>query len=257
MDIRVSDKTLLDLLKPARPDAGEPSEQSDTRVHDVWRDGVPDYLLKVYNWAYVDPKWVAMLDRRIVVRTLLFGNDVRLMRIYLDEIRAGMKVWQVAHVYGDLVQRVAARVGPSGVFHLSDITPIQIEHGRRKLVGFPWARVIRADAATFDSGTEYDLICSFFLLHEVPDDKKGQIVDHLLERLPPGGKALFVDYHRPAWWQPVRWILKGVNAALEPFADALWRHEIRDYASRPERFAWRKRTFFGGTYQVVAVERAG
>jgi len=257
MDIKVKDKTLLDLFKPERLVAFESAAPSGMRARDIWHDDVPDYLVRVYDWAYVDPKWVDLLDRDIVVRVLLFGNDARLMRIYLDEIRPGMKVWQVAHVYGDLVQRAAARVGSTGEFHLTDITPIQIEHGRRKLAAFPWASVTRADAATFDSGTDYDLICSFFLLHEVPDEKKRQIVNHLLDRLPPGGKALFVDYHRPAWWQPVRWILKGANAWLEPFADALWRHQILDYASHPECFTWRKRTYFGGTYQTVWVERSG
>lgn len=255
MDIKVKDETLLGLLRPERGTESGPVDQSKGSARRHWYDGVPDYLIDVYDWAYVDPKWATWLDRSIVVRLLLFGNDVRLMRHYLDAIQPGMKVWQVAHVYGDLVQRVAARVGPGGEFHLTDITPIQIEHGRTKLAAFPWAKVIRADAATFDSGTDYDLICSFFLQHEVPEEKKRQIVDHLLECPPPGGKALFVDYHRPAWWQPVRWILKGVNAWLEPFADALWRHEIRDYASHAERFAWRQHTFFGGTYQAVWAER--
>lgn len=255
MDIKVKDETLMGLLRPERRADFEPAGQSRGRAHHCWYDGVPDYLVDVYDWAYVDPTLAGWLDHRMVVRLLLFGNDARLMRIYLDAIRPGMKVWQVAHVYGDLVQRVAARVGPGGEFHLTDITPIQIEHGRNKLAAFPWAKVIRADAATYDSGTDYDLICSFFLLHEVPEEKKRQIVDHLLECLPPGGTALFVDYHRPAWWQPVRWILKGVNAWLEPFADALWQHEIRDYAGHAEHFAWRQHTFFGGTYQAVWVER--
>lgn len=257
MDTKATDKTLLALIKPDRLVAFEPAGQANGHGYDDWYAGVPDYLVDVYDWAYVNPKRVALLDRPIVVRLLLFGNDDRLMRTYLDEIRPGMKVWQVAHVYGDLVQRVAARVGPAGAFHLTDVTPIQVEHGRRKLACFPWARAFRGDAATFDSGMDYDLVCSFFLLHEVPDEKKCEIVDHLLGRLPPGGKALFVDYHRPAWWQPVRWILKWVNATLEPFADALWRHEIRDYASHPERFTWRKCTFFGGVYQVVRVEHGG
>ena len=255
VDIKVKDETILDLLKPVRA-AFEISEQPITRVIDEWHDDVPDYLVKVYDWAYITPKWVDLLDRNTVVRFLLFGNDKRLMRCYLDEIKPGMKVWQVAHVYGDLVRHVAARVGHTGEFHLTDITPIQIEHGGNKLAAFPWARVIRADAGTYDSGADYDLICSFFLLHEVPDEKKRQIVDHLLEMLPPGGKALFVDYHRPAWWQPVRWVLKCVNVWLEPFADGMWRHEIQDYASCPERFTWCKHTFFGDTYQIVSVERA-
>ena len=69
------------------------------------------------------------------------------MRAYLNEIKEGMRVWQIAHVYGDLVTRAAKKVGPKGLFHLTDVTPIQIEHGTRKLAGMDWAKVIRSDAA--------------------------------------------------------------------------------------------------------------
>lgn len=222
---------------------------------DFYYEGVPDYMTEVYDWAYVNPARVRLLDRNIVVRTLLFANDQRLMRAYLKEIEPGMRVWQIAHVYGDLVRRAADKTGPEGTFHLTDITPIQVEHGKKKLAGLPWAKVIRHDAATFaGEGGHYDLICSFFLLHEVPDDKKRQILDHLLAMLPKGGKLLLVDYHRPAWWQPIRWILKIVNAWLEPFANAVWKHQLADFASHPERFNWNKRTIFGGVYQIVSVQ---
>jgi len=223
---------------------------------DPYYDGVPAYMTEVYDWAYVNPKWVRALDRIWVVRVLLFLNDQRLMRAYLDEIEEGMRVWQLAHVYGDLVTRVAKKVGSRGVFHLTDVTPIQIEHGHRKLAGMEWTKVIRSDAADFvgEASVDYDLICSFFLLHEVPDEKKYEIVDNMLEKLPKGSKVVFVDYHNPAKWQPIRYVLKLVNRYLEPFADALWKNEIRHYASRADRFVWRKRTFFGGVYQCVVVE---
>lgn len=145
-------------------------------VVDPYYEGVPDYMVDVYDWAYVNPVQVDRLDHNLVVRVLLFGNDQRLMRAYLNEIRPGMRVWQVAHVYGDLVTRVADKVGPQGSFHLTDITPAQVEHAERKLAGRPWAQVYRADAAHFDGHGEYDLICSFFLLHEVPEDKKRETV---------------------------------------------------------------------------------
>ena len=223
---------------------------------DPYYDGVPAYMTEVYDWAYVDPKWVRALDHNWVVRVLSFLNDQRLMRAYLNEIDEGMRVWQLAHVYGDLVTRAAKKVGPKGVFHLTDVTPIQIEHGTRKLAGMDWTRVIRSDAASFAMGEDdhYDLICSFFLLHEVPEEKKQEIVDHMLERLPKGSKAIFVDYHNPAWWQPIRYVLKIVNRYLEPFAEAIWKKEIRQYASKADQFTWRKKTFFGGVYQCVVVE---
>lgn len=218
-------------------------------------EGVPEYMTEVYDWAYVDPNWVKALDRNLVVKVLLFLNDQRLMRRYLSQIEPGQRVWQLAHVYGDLVQRAAAKVGPQGEFHLTDVTPIQIEHGSEKLKNMPWAKVIRSDAAEFAGEGTYDVICSFFLLHEVPDDKKREIVDHMLAKVPAGGKAIFVDYHNPKRWQPIRYILKLVNHYLEPFANALWENEIRDYASHAEQFNWDKETIFAGVYQSVVVTR--
>lgn len=217
--------------------------------------GVPDYMIEVYDWAYVNPDHVKKLDHNWVVRTLLFGNDQRLMRAYLKELEPGMKVWQVAHVYGDLVQRAAAKVGPKGAFHLTDVTPAQVRHGSAKLADMRWAHVCQADAATFASDTRYDVVCSFFLLHEVPEAKKHAIVDHMLAKVPVGGKAIFVDYHRPAAWQPIGWLLRVVNAWLEPFAHALWQRQIPEYARYSGDFCWTKKTFFGGVYQCTIATR--
>lgn len=214
---------------------------------------LPAYMSEVYDWAYVNPRYVRWLDRNIVVRVLLFANDQRLMRAYLNEIRPGSRVWQVAHVYGDLVKRAADKVGDKGLFQLTDVTAIQIEHAEKKLADRPWARVAHCDAAQW-FGHLYDLVCSFFLLHEVPEEKKREVVDRMLASVEQDGKIVFVDYHRPALWQPIGWILRFVNAKLEPFAKSTWQHEIRDYASQPERFSWKKRTFFGGVYQIVVAE---
>lgn len=241
----------------------ETAEQDQLLVHTPQRlthpapcTDMPAYMTEVYDWAYVNPAWVRWLDHNLVVKTLLFGNDRRLMRRYLSRIRPGMRVWQVAHVYGDLVQLAAQATGPSGCFHLTDVTPIQIEHAHRKLDALPWAQVLHQDAGlhTGEAGKTYDLICSFFLLHEVPDHWKRTIVDNMLAQIPEHGEALFVDYHRPARWQPIRAILKWVNRLLEPFAEALWDHDISHFASQPERFEWRKETVFGGVYQVVSVK---
>lgn len=218
-------------------------------------EGVPEYMTEVYDWAYVDPNWVRALDRNIVVKVLLFLNDQRLMRRYLNHIQPGQRVWQLAHVYGDLVQRAAEKVGPHGEFHLTDVTPIQIEHGSEKLKQMPWAKVIRSDAAEFTPEGSYDVICSFFLLHEVPDDKKREIVDHMLANLPVDGTAVFVDYHNPKRWQPIRYILNVVNHYLEPFANALWKNEISHYATKADDFTWEKETIFAGVYQCVTVKR--
>lgn len=224
---------------------------------DPYYDGVPDYMVDVYDWAYVNPVKARLLDRNLVVSTLLFLNDQRLMRRYLDRIRPGSRVWQVAHVYGDLVQRAADKVGPSGSFTLTDITPVQIEHALGKLAAREQAKVVRADAASWRAEAPFDLVCSFFLLHEVPEALKAAIVDNMLAQLAPDGEAVFVDYHGPKPWQPIGWLLKYVNRWLEPFAEALWSKEIRDYTSQRDDFIWEKETVFGGVYQIVKVRRRG
>ena len=53
---------------------------------------LPAYMTEVYDWAYVDPAWVRWLDHNLVVKTLLFCNDRRMMRRYLERIRPGMRV---------------------------------------------------------------------------------------------------------------------------------------------------------------------
>jgi len=97
-------------------------------------------------------------------------------------------------------------------------------------------------------------MCCFFLLHEVPDNHKREVVDGLLSSLAPGGKLVFVDYHKPAPFHPLKGPMSVVFDCLEPFAKSLWHREISSFATSPERFTWRKETYFGGLYQKVVAE---
>lgn len=215
---------------------------------------VPRYLEEVYTWAYLNPRNVALLDRPSVVNGLLFGNARRLTRAVMAEIGRGDRVLLPAHVYGNFVNKLAAYLGPSGELDVIDVAPVQVARCRRKVTGLPQVTVRLADAAD-PGGGPYDAVTCFFLLHEVPDGKKRAIIDGLLGSLEPRGKAVFVDYHRPHWWHPLRPVLGTVNACLEPFAKALWRHDIAEFASRPGDFTWSKRTYFGGLYQKVVARR--
>ncbi len=215
---------------------------------------IPPYMQEVYYWAYVSPRNVELLDRPIVPRVLLFLNDRRLIRGLLEEISAGQSVLLSSHVYGNLCPYLADRVGPEGTFHVCDVTPIQVAHAQRKLAGRPWAKAWREDAATAGEG-HYDVVASFFLMHEIPDGKKRQVLDNLLDRIAPGGKAVLIDYHKPHWAHPVRPILSLVCRLLEPFARSVWDHELSAFASSPNDFTWTKTTLFGGVYQKVVVTR--
>lgn len=167
-----------------------------------------------------------------------------------------MKVWQVAHVYGSLVTDVAQKVGNAGEFHLTDCTPIQLMHAHKKLQGFNNTKLTQTNAADYTYKDPFDLVCSFMLLHEVPDDMKRKIVDRMLDNVSETGTVLFVDYHNPKkYWQPFRSILQLVNRYLEPYSKALWDNEIQSYATKHNEFIWEKETIFGGVYQCVTAKR--
>jgi SAM-dependent methyltransferase len=218
------------------------------------RMDLPDYLVKTYSWAYLNPASLLLLDNPVVLTAILWGNLPRLVRAACDEFAPGQRILQSASVYGNLSPALAETVGSSGRLDVIDIAPIQVHHTRRKLAGFPQARVRQADAAAPGGGL-YDGVCCFFLLHEVPDDYKGPVVDGLLSALAPDGKAVFVDYHRTLPWHPLRGVMSLVFRWLEPFAFGLIDREIEHFASDASHFTWRKETFFGGLYQKVVAER--
>jgi SAM-dependent methyltransferase len=215
---------------------------------------MPDYMTRTYAWAYINPLGVALLDHQLVVSAILWGNSKRLKRAALSEFRPGQRVLQAAHVYGDFCPQLARLVGHSGRLDVVDIVPLQVRNCRNKLSGMPQAWVRLADAAAPDGGL-YDAVCCYFLLHELPQSHKHAVVDALLEAVTPGGKVVFVDYHKPAARHPLKGIMNFVWRRLEPYARGLLETEIVNLAPSAGRFNWTKETYFGGLYQKVVARR--
>lgn len=226
-----------------------PSVSPDAKTPEI-----PAYLRETYAWAYLKPVSLLVFDHSIVVSAILWGNANRLKRAAFVEIRSGQTVLQPACVYGRFSVDLATLVSPRGRLDIIDIAPIQVENCRRKLDKFPHARVRVADAAA-PGGGPYDVVCCFFLLHELPDGHKREVIDGLLSSLAPGGKVVFVDYHMPAPFHPLKGPTSVVFDCLEPFAKTLWHSEISSFATSAEKFTWRTETYFGGLYQKVVAER--
>ena len=217
---------------------------------------VPQYLAETYTWAYLHPRAVRLLDRALVVNAILWGNYGRLVRAACAQFRPGEQVLQAASVYGNQPLQLADRLGPNGQLTVIDVSRLQVEHLRRKLATRANARVRLADA-TAPGRESYDGVCCFFLLHEMPDCYKRRVVNALLARVKPGGRAVFVDYARPRWFHPLRGIMWLVNRWLEPYAASLWRNPIRSFADEAVRFDWSERRLFLGLYQLVVARRRG
>lgn len=216
---------------------------------------IPDYLRNTYSWAYLNPTSIRWLDTRPVVEGILWGNFSRLVAAALEEFEPGLNVLQPACVYGDLSARLADHLGADGHLVVSDVAPVQIANCRPKLEGRKNATTRLVDAADH-APASVDAVCCFFLLHELPAAHRRRVVTSLLGAVRPGGKVVFVDYHRPSQWHPLWPVMSLVFDTLEPFAKDLWRNEIESFGKHADRFRWRKQTYFGGLYQkVVAVAR--
>jgi SAM-dependent methyltransferase len=215
---------------------------------------LPDYLVDTYSWAYLRPRSLHLLDRHVVVNSILWGNYRRLVIAACHEFAPGDRVLQAASVYGNLSSRLADKVGDRGFLDIIDIAPLQVAHCQRKLAGRSNARVRVADA-TVVGEYGYDGVCCFFLLHEVPDLQKRRIVNSLLASVRPGGKVVFVDYHRPVRWHPLRPVMAIIFRTLEPYAEGLVSSSIMGFAESPQDFEWRKETRFGDLYQLVVATK--
>ena len=215
---------------------------------------VPAYLRETYYWAYLNPRNVKLLDHELGVMVILWGQHLRLWREAFAELEPGQSVLQPACVYGNFSPALARLLGPRGELHVIDLAPIQVDACRRKLRDFPQATVRHADAARL-SGESYDAVCCYFLMHELPEDYKRAVVDALLGSIVPGGKVIFVDYHNPHWAHPLKGVTKLWFDTVEPFANSLWHHEIKDFASDADLYSWRKQTYFGGLYQKAVAQR--
>jgi len=92
-------------------------------------------------------------------------------------------------------------------------------------------------------------------MHELPDDYKRGVAAALLDSVRPGGKVVFVDYHKPHWAHPLKIVTSLIFDTLEPYAKSLWHTEISAFVGNDSRFAWQKETYFGDLYQKVVATR--
>jgi ubiquinone/menaquinone biosynthesis C-methylase UbiE len=218
---------------------------------------IPKYLQETYWWAYVHPTSIQIFERQWLVNFILWGNFARLRDTCLDEIGetiAGQNL-QVACVYGDFSQKMATRLDSESEFHVIDIAPVQLENAHKKLKNHSNVYLHHQDSTCLDfEDDKFDNIVVFFLLHEQPETVRAKTVEEVMRVVKPGGKVVFVDYHRPHWANPMRYIMFPILHFLEPFAFGVWNKEIIEWVPaglRPKHIS--KETLFGGLYQKVVM----
>jgi ubiquinone/menaquinone biosynthesis C-methylase UbiE len=219
----------------------------------------PHYLTAHYWWAYVHPRAIWFFERQWLVNLILWGNFSRLRDAAMAELGDVLPgaTLQVACVYGDLTNNLNRRVAAGGGrLDIVDVLPMQLENLRNKLPSGAPARLLAMDSADLRiADASYDRALLFFLLHEQPSDHRQRTLSEVFRVVRPGGKIVIVDYARPRWWHPLRYLWQPLLAALEPFALDLWRDEIAHWLPSVAQDRWRKQSFFGGLYQKVVIRR--
>lgn len=221
---------------------------------------IPDYLEKTYWWAYLHPNAVRVFERQWLVNLILWGNFARLRDAALAELGQVIngRVLQVACVYGDFTEHLVGRLGPQGSLDVIDVAPIQLSNLQAKLKDK--ARQVTATrqdstALHFEDDSR-DAVVVFFLLHEQPAEVRRKTIAEALRVTRPGGKIIFVDYHRPVASSPFRYVMVPILTTLEPFAMDMWRDEISNWlpADAPP-LKLEKQIYFGGLYQKVVITK--
>lgn len=220
---------------------------------------VPKYLSETYWWAYLHPNAVRLFERQWLVNVILWGNFARLRDQALDALGTTLsgRTLQVACVYGDFTARLAQRLAPAGRLDVVDVAPVQLENLARKIRGQDRVALLHQDSTRLAAPDgSYDQTVLFFLLHEQPAESRARTLAEALRVTKPGGKLVFVDYHRPVPWHPMRPLMQLILERLEPFALDLWQQELTHWLPEPQRPAQiHKETYFGGLYQKVVMIR--
>lgn len=220
---------------------------------------IPKYLEATYWWAYLHPNAVRIFERQWLVNLILWGNFARLRDAALHEMGDVIKgdVLQVACVYGDFTEHLVKRLGAGAHLDVIDVAPIQIQNLQSKLKNRQQVAVLRQDSSALQfADASKDAAVVFFLLHEQPDAVRRKTIAEALRVTKPGGKLIFVDYHRPVATNPFRYLMVPILSTLEPFAMDIWRDEIVHWLPAGEAPAHvDKQTYFGGLYQKVVITR--
>jgi len=145
----------------------------------------------------------SVASRYDIMNDLMSGGLHRIWkRFTIDEagVKPGHRVLDLAGGTGDLASKFAEQVGESGEVVLADINRAMLEQGRRRLVDAGVAgnlSIAQVDAENLPfADASFDRVAIAFGLRNVTD--KAAALASMYRVLKPGGKALILEFSKPA-----------------------------------------------------------
>lgn len=249
------------------PDGGTTSDEflrvapAEQAAETPIADGVvvPDYLEKTYWWAYVRPWAIRIFEREWLINLILWGWYRPLAQAAFAALGQTLtgRTLQMACAYGQFTPRLASLVAKAGgTLDVLDVVQAQLDNLARKLPVRHVARLLHRDSSdTRLPPASYDRVVIFFLMHEQPDAVRQRTLDEAFRVVKPGGRVLIVEFAKPVWWHPLRYLYLPLLRFLEPFAPDIWGHDAAHWlgAERAARIVSR-RGLFGNYYQVLTIK---
>lgn len=215
----------------------------------------PPYLKNIYGWLYKKSKYYDILDKPCLLNIITLGAHYLLTEELKKEIYPHSQVLQIGATLGAQIEKTYSMLDmeQNSSYTIIDVLPNIIEKQQKKHFKhhINW---ILADASKAIKGT-YDTIICYMLLHELPPRTRTRILNNLMNALTPNGKIIFIDYHLPSPYNPLKYLIRAVNRLYQPFAESLWKNSIKSLTPEAEKYTWSKQTYFGGIYQKVVATK--
>lgn len=225
---------------------------------------IPDYISGHYRWAYLWRPGVWFFDHMPVINCIVFGQYRKMVDATLAHFgpcEATGSTVLIASAYGDLVPRLASRLGDNPLTVL-DVAPIQLGLADTKLrqAGLrEKAELHLMDAESLQFGNDqFDSGLMFLLLNEMPSDARRRALEHAIRVIKPGGQLVITEYgalgkeHVLHRFPPLRWMVMQI----EPHLDSLWRNNLAEMVDECARASGKRVTLtdcsliFDGFYRV-------
>jgi len=199
-------------------------------LYKKFQDGLPEYLVRYYWWAYLWRWGIWLFDHQPVINAILFGQYDRLLGRTMAHIETGTnaRLLQLTCVYGKLTPSLLSTSGNQ--IHLCDIAAGQLRLARRKTLSVGdrclLARMNAESLGYCDNA--FDQVIVFFLFHEMPAEARRRTYAEIARVVRPGGSVLVTEYaptplhHWLYRFMPFRRLL----GRLEPFLPGFWQEDV-------------------------------
>ncbi len=224
-------------------------------------DGIPLYLARHYWWAYLWRPALWFFDHQPIINAILFGQYRKLMRANMAILQntPNESVLQLTCVYGELTPKLIATISPKPL-HIIDAAKVQLDLAKSKAPAENAILAARMNAEHLAYRDDsFTTVVLFFLLHEMPEEARINVLCECMRVIPAGGILLITEYaprpgkHILYRFPPSRWLI----TTLEPFLGGFWNDDLASLLNRLGKGYGKKaitqsdQRFFADFYRVA------